>query len=119
MRDLIKLSMNSVRYKINSNDRKFCFEVFGYDFMVDSEYDIWLIEVTTNPCIEEPNDYLSMIVPRMLGNFPPYLSYLDDTFRITLDQIFTPTPKNYRSEDANNGGVDFPVDGYSNDELLW
>ena len=68
MKDLIKLSMNSVRYKINSNDRKFCFEVFGYDFLIDAELNVWLIEVNTNPCIEEPNDYMKMIVPRMLGN---------------------------------------------------
>lgn len=70
MKDTIKTTFNSVRYKINSNDRKFCFEIFGYDFMIDAEFNVWLIEVNTNPCIEEPNHYMSTIVPRMLGKFP-------------------------------------------------
>lgn len=27
------------------------FEVFGLDFMIDEKYDVWLIEVNTNPCL--------------------------------------------------------------------
>ena len=27
------------------------FEVFGMDFMIDSEYNVWLIEVNSNPCL--------------------------------------------------------------------
>jgi D-alanine-D-alanine ligase-like ATP-grasp enzyme len=27
------------------------FEVFGMDFMVDANYNVWLIEVNTNPCL--------------------------------------------------------------------
>ena len=30
-------------------------EIFGYDFMVDSVMRPWLIEVNTNPCLEESN----------------------------------------------------------------
>ena len=47
--------MMSVRQKINKNNRKFCLEIFGYDFMVDNELRPWLIEVNTNPCLEESN----------------------------------------------------------------
>jgi len=32
----MKLSMLSVRKKLNKKDRKFCFEIFGYDFMIDA-----------------------------------------------------------------------------------
>lgn len=28
-------------------------EIFGYDFILDSNLKVWLIEVNTNPCIEE------------------------------------------------------------------
>ena len=42
-------------------------EIFGYDFIVDSELKTWLIEVNTNPCIEESSGLLKMLVPRMIG----------------------------------------------------
>ena len=28
------------------------FEIFGYDFMIDDDLDVYLIEVNTNPCLE-------------------------------------------------------------------
>lgn len=28
-------------------------EVFGYDFIIDESLNPWLIEVNTNPCLEE------------------------------------------------------------------
>jgi len=37
---------------INKKLRNYCFEIFGYDFIVDEEFKAWLIEVNTNPCIE-------------------------------------------------------------------
>lgn len=46
------MTMCSVRKKLNPEDRKFCFQLFGYDYMLDSEFKVWLIEVNCNPCIE-------------------------------------------------------------------
>lgn len=43
IREMIWLSMCSVRRKININARKDCFELFGYDFMIDESYRTWLI----------------------------------------------------------------------------
>ena len=68
IKDQIKTSMKSVREKLNAKDRKYCFEIFGYDFIIDANYNVWLIEVNCNPCIEESNDLLKRLVPRMLGN---------------------------------------------------
>lgn len=53
MKELIIKSMSAVRKKIDPNRRKHCFELFGYDFILDSDFNVWLIEVNTNPCIEE------------------------------------------------------------------
>ena len=67
MKDLAWISLNSVKKKIN-NDCKYCFEIFGYDFIIDQDLNVWLIEVNTNPCIEESSVILKELMPRMLGN---------------------------------------------------
>lgn len=56
-----------MRQKINIYDRKYCFEIFGYDFILDASNNVWLIEVNTNPCIEESSPLLAMLIPRMIG----------------------------------------------------
>ena len=33
--------------------RKFTFDLIGYDFIIDEELQSQIIEVNTNPCIEE------------------------------------------------------------------
>jgi D-alanine-D-alanine ligase-like ATP-grasp enzyme len=73
--------MCSVRRKINLNGRKDCFEVFGYDFMIDAAHKTWLIEVNTNPAIEECSSVLKSLIPRMI----------DDMFKLTVDKILNLT----------------------------
>ena len=36
--------------------------------MIDADLKVWLIEVNTNPCLEESSPILEEILPRMLGN---------------------------------------------------
>jgi len=111
MKELIRISMESVKNRLNASERKQCFEVFGYDFILDSEYNVWIIEVNSNPSIEESNDLLRMLVPRML----------DDAFRLTIDKVFTPSSKNCKAADIlkNEANKEFPVTGYTKDENLW
>lgn len=47
-------------------------EIFGYDFIIDSDFKTWLIEVNTNPCIEESSQILKVLLPRMIGNNSKY-----------------------------------------------
>lgn len=107
---IIELSIVSARLKLNKQNRRYCFEIFGYDFMVDYQLKPWLIEVNTNPCLEEPNDLLRQLVPRML----------DDAFKLTLDVLYPPIPnlKIYKPRDEPEEEA-FPVDGYPNEENLW
>ncbi|KAF4663966.1 hypothetical protein FOL47_005485, partial [Perkinsus chesapeaki] len=47
----------------NSNS----FQIFGYDFMIDENGGVWLIEVNSNPCLEESSALLKDYVPDMLN----------------------------------------------------
>lgn len=55
-------------------------QLFGLDFMIDSNFKVWLIEVNTNPCIELSCPLLSKIIPSLVEN----------TLRIAVDPIFPP-----------------------------
>ena len=55
-----------------------CFEVLGYDFMLDQDFKIQLIEVNTNPCLETDSPLLARIIPEML----------EATFKMVLDPIY-------------------------------
>lgn len=65
-------------YKLDPNRKLHSFEVLGYDFMIDSQFQVWLIEVNTNPCLELSSPYLASLIPKMLEN----------AFSLTLDQIY-------------------------------
>jgi hypothetical protein len=49
MKDLVIDTILAVKDQLNPNHRKNHFELFGYDFMIDEDYRVWLIEVNTNP----------------------------------------------------------------------
>ena len=59
--------------------------------MVDEDLNAWLIEVNTNPCLEETSALLRSLLPRMI----------DDAFKLTLDVCF-PRPK----ENSSSGSED-------------
>lgn len=101
IREIIWLSMCSVRKKINIGGRKDCFELFGYDFMIDQTYKTWLIQVNTNPAIDACSSILKMLIPRML----------DDMFRLTLDRLYNLKYKEDRQY--------YPVKGFSDNENVW
>ena len=66
------------------------FEVFGFDFMLDEDFKVYLIEVNTNPCLELSCSLLSRIIPQMM----------DNSFRIAVDPLFPPTA-NFCKKTAN------------------
>jgi hypothetical protein len=91
---------------------KHTFELIGYDFMLipgqqESPFEVRLIEVNTNPCIEEPNTLLKQYVPRML----------DDMLKIVLDPLFSEVEINKVTPQQQQSG--FPVDGVPNNENMW
>ena len=75
MKELVIRSMHSVRKKIDPFNRQHNFELFGYDFILDEDLNSWLIEVNTNPCLEEASELLKRYLPRMI----------EDMLRLTVD----------------------------------
>lgn len=55
MKDIMIDSFLSVRQKMNPNRRKNVFELFGFDFLLDEDFRLWLIEINTNPFLGTPN----------------------------------------------------------------
>jgi len=48
----MRVSLKATTKLMNPMNRKFSFQIFGYDFMIDESGYPWLIEVNNNPCIE-------------------------------------------------------------------
>ena len=80
MKDLIIDTILSVKTQLNPNKRKNIFELFGYDFLIDEDFRLWLIEVNTNPYFGVPNQFIAQLLPKMM----------DDLMAIVVDPIFPP-----------------------------
>jgi len=107
MKEIVYISTSAVTTKLNPNDRQFCYLVLGYDFMIDINYNVWLIEINKNTGLAESSPIINMIMPRMI----------DDSLRLTIDDLFEQayvnngTGSNYKSP--------FPVTDYSDYENMW
>lgn len=99
--------MSSVQNKINLNERTSTFEIFGYDFILDSDFTPFLLEINTNPGLEESSSLIKQLVPRMI----------DDALRLTIDDLF-PTKYIDLAEDEVYKSP-FSVDNYDNSDNLW
>ena len=66
MKDIIIDSFLSVRKQLNPNNRKNVFELFGFDYLIDEEFRLWLLEVNTNPFLGTPNDDMRKLIPNMM-----------------------------------------------------
>lgn len=68
--------------RVDPNRNLHSFELFGYDFMVDENQKVWLIEVNTNPCLELSSALLARIIPALVEN----------VVKIAIDPVF-PAPE--------------------------
>ena len=65
---------------IDPQKRQHSFEIFGYDFMLDDNFKVYLIEANTNPCLETSCPILQKIITDVV----------DSALRISLDPLFPP-----------------------------
>jgi hypothetical protein len=82
MKDLMIDTHLATKGELNPNKRTNCFELLGYDFMIDEDFRVWLIEANTNPYIGIPNKYIEGLLPKMLNDLfelvlDPYLSLVN------------------------------------------
>jgi tubulin monoglycylase TTLL3/8 len=75
---LVTDTFRSVYGRIDPKKLKNCFELFGYDFMIDENFRVYLIEANTNPCLEISCPLLARIIPEVV----------DNTFTLALDPLF-------------------------------
>ena len=109
MKFLIKISFKSVSKKIYKTSDVLCFELFGYDFIIDNEFKPWILEINNNPGLGISSPVIQKIIPRMI----------DDAFRLTIDKVFNTI---YDNESFNKNGkykTRFPIDGYKKDENIF
>ena len=55
-------------------------QIYGFDFMFDEDFKVYLIEVNTNPCLELGCPLLARLIPGMVEN----------ALRIVVDPLFPP-----------------------------
>lgn len=80
MERLVVDSFRAVSDKIDPKRLNNQFEVFGYDFMIDEQFNVILIECNTNPSLEICCPLLARIIPELLNN----------SFRVAVDPLFQP-----------------------------
>ena len=145
IKEIIKLTMRSAKYKINKSRRNYQFEIFGYDFMMDSEFNLFLIEINTNPGLEESSPWDFDLVTKNVKENRVYENILIRYNKIVKEKVAL--NKEYSIEENNDenneNNIDenkiinnsdekkknnnknkkyispFPVPGYTLEENIW
>jgi len=101
-------TFRAVGNKIDPNKVSNFFEVFGFDFMFDTDFKIYLIEVNSNPSLETCCPLLYRLIPELL----------DNTFRMVLDPYFQPAHISNPLQPPSDNSPDKRLFGASNDYFL-
>lgn len=82
MQKIVTDTIRATFHLLDTNRRANSFELFGYDFMFDTDFRPYLIEVNSNPSLECSSSLLSKLFYDMIEN----------TFQIVLDPLFSGPP---------------------------
>jgi hypothetical protein len=117
-------AFHSARKSLDPNKRRFSFELFGLDFILDADFNVWLIEVNTNPGLEATSQNMKDFFPRMV----------DEMLQLTADRVFPKStlkrkgssPKKNKAHivDQADGEEDWTrqiksLQGHADGENLW
>ena len=108
IKNLILISMNSVKNKLMRTNNVLCFEIFGYDFIIDNNFKPWILEINNNPGLGISSPLIEKLIPRML----------DDAFRLTIDKVFE---TKYDSSCIKDGKYcsKYKLDNFSDEENIF
>jgi hypothetical protein len=90
----LKEAVEAVAPRLNPNKRKNCFELTGCDFMLTEDFQLKLIEVNSNPCLEFSCPHLEELLPRVM----------DDAFQLSVDTFFKPPSASGGASGGSGGG---------------
>lgn len=70
------------------------FELMGFDFMLDADLNLYLIEVNTNPCLDTPCMLLQRMIPQVLDQtlklaVDPFLNASEHQYYMTQDMTIS------------------------------
>ncbi len=109
IKGIVEITTKSVREKLNKQDSKFCFEIYGYDLILDQNLRPWLLEINDNPGLCNSSPLIAKLIPRML----------DDAFRLTLDVLFNTRYDSSCYDKEGNYLSPFPMDNQNSHDNLW
>ena len=109
MKYLVEISFKSVGKKMIKTNPVLCFEIFGYDFIIDNDFKPWILEINNNPglCISSP--VIQKLVPRML----------DDAFRLTIDKVFDTKYSQDVIDENGKYKSKYKLDGFNDEENVF
>ena len=109
MKYLVEISFKSVGKKMLKTNPVLCFEIFGYDFIIDNDFKPWILEINNNPglCISSP--VIQKLVPRML----------DDAFRLTIDKVFDTRYSPDVIDEDGKYKTKYKLDGFNDEENVF
>ena len=111
MKILIKISFKSVAKKLlkEKQGNILCFEIFGYDFILDKDFKLWILEINNNPGLSISSPVIEKLVPRMI----------DDAFRLTIDKIFNTRYSNECIDQEGKYKTKYKLNGFRDDENIF
>ena len=109
MKTLIKISFKAVSKKLLREKNILCFEIFGYDFILDNDFKLWILEINNNPGLSISSPVIEKLVPRMM----------DDAFRLTVDKVFNTRYSNECVDKNGNYKSKYKLNGFNDDENIF
>ena len=109
MKILVKISFKSVGNKLLKVTPVLCFEIFGYDFIIDSDFRPWILEINNNPGLGISSPVIQKLIPRMF----------DDALRLTLDKIFDTKYNNECFDENKNYKSKYKLEGFNDNENIF
>ena len=80
--------------------KKGCFELYGFDIMIDSEFNCWLIEVNSSPAM----DYSTHVTEKLVKQC------LEDTVKVIVDYEIPRTQKGKNKVDTGEYELIYKAD---------